>query len=796
MKRRNLINKILIGAWAMLVMTFTYAGTPLWTYSAPSPATTTVSAGSTATVQYTVINQSTKSKDLILQATPGLSASSCHLATKGSTCALTLTVNGSAVPQEGIHTGPVLCEKGNSLQCYQPSHDNVLQIKIINQPPVTRYTVTSIGDAHVTATPASQQVLSGSTTTFTVTPNAGYTVTVSSTCGGGSLSGTTYTTGAITSNCSVSFSSSLESFTVNASGDAHVTVNAPTSKTVAYGATTTFSVTPTIGYSVLATGCGGTLSGNTYTTGPITAACTVSFTSSQETFTVNASGDAHVTVNAPTSKTVAYGATTTFSVTPTAGYTAAIASDTCNGTLSGTTYTTGAVTSDCAVAFSTLGDFPAAAGPSHVLAVPGNSQVTLSWTAPTNTGTGTITAYAVTYGPTTGTTFINTGCATTGATSCTVTGLTNGTAYTFVVKTTTTLSGAIQIGSPSYSSSVTPTNGLAVSPSTLALSGFGGGVSRILTVTNTSSNLITGISVGTPSPSLPGSASVNTSSANACGNTVTSLAAGASCTITINPGASATSSGGCTASGTVPTASTLNITSSSSLVSAEVVVLGYGCQYQGGYLFSIDDTTSATGSIGGKVAAYQDQALPATTWSPGGALDSIWGIDETSTTAIPSPNASSGEPATLQSAQLNCNGSADGACDSYNMIQFGYGTAITYSAGLCTQPLNNTGVVCNGGATCYTDWYLPAICEMGYDQISSGSGCGIPPVAPTLQNMQSNLVDNGNIGSLTGSYWSSTESSGSPQFNAWVEYFASGSAQFNGNKGIQYGVRCSRALTL
>ena len=65
MKRWNLINKILIGAWAMLVMTLTYAGTPLWTYSAPSPATTTVSAGSTARVQYTVTNQSTKSKDLI-----------------------------------------------------------------------------------------------------------------------------------------------------------------------------------------------------------------------------------------------------------------------------------------------------------------------------------------------------------------------------------------------------------------------------------------------------------------------------------------------------------------------------------------------------------------------------------------------------------------------------------------------------------------------------------------------------------------------------------------------------------
>ena len=128
MKRRNLINKILVGAWAMLAMTWAFAATPLWTYSAPRPATTTVSAGSAATIQYTVTNQSTRTKDLILRATPGLTASPCHLATKSSTCTLTLTVNGSGVPLEGIHTGPVLCEKGNPLQCYQPSLPNSLNI--------------------------------------------------------------------------------------------------------------------------------------------------------------------------------------------------------------------------------------------------------------------------------------------------------------------------------------------------------------------------------------------------------------------------------------------------------------------------------------------------------------------------------------------------------------------------------------------------------------------------------------------------------------------------------------------
>src|SRR3712207_8918193 len=51
----------------------------------------------------------------------------------------------------------------------------------------------------------------------------------------------------------------------------------PGSATVAHGGTTSFTVTPATGYSVQnVTGCGGTLSGSTYTTGAVTADCIVS----------------------------------------------------------------------------------------------------------------------------------------------------------------------------------------------------------------------------------------------------------------------------------------------------------------------------------------------------------------------------------------------------------------------------------------------------------------------------------------------------------------------------------------
>jgi hypothetical protein len=68
---------------------------------------------------------------------------------------------------------------------------------------------------------------------------------------------------------------SATSFTVTASAGANGSVSAATT-TVASGATTSLELTPYSNYTVdSASGCGGSLAGNTYTTGPITTDCTV-----------------------------------------------------------------------------------------------------------------------------------------------------------------------------------------------------------------------------------------------------------------------------------------------------------------------------------------------------------------------------------------------------------------------------------------------------------------------------------------------------------------------------------------
>lgn len=88
---------------------------------------------------------------------------------------------------------------------------------------------------------------------------------------------------------------------------------------------------------------------------------------------------------------------------------------------------------------------------------------------------------------------------------------------------------------------------------------------------------------------------------------------------------------------------------------------------------------------------------------------------------------------------------------------------------------------------------------MGYD---GGSGSGAPPSSPTLQNMQSNLIDVNSASSVAsglfgggyfGYYWSSTEISA----RVWNQYFASSggnSLQEDDRKNDLLGVRCVRSF--
>lgn len=395
------------------------------------------------------------------------------------------------------------------------------------------------------------------------------------------------------------------------------------------------------------------------------------------TYTVTPSGDAHVSVAPATPQTVTDGDTLTFTLTPDSEYLLdASAGGSCpTGSFSGNTYTTGAVTADCTVMFSTT-PLPATLALS-------NSILALSVTGGTATGAPT--------------------------------------------------------GSP-----------------------------RVLTLTNTSAATAFNLALGFPS--FP----AGTTATTTCGG---SLAAADSCTVTITPGATATSDGTnpCT-TGTAPVPGTLSVgADNASTVQANVVVLGYGCIWQGGYVFAFDDTTPITSNVGGKVAATADQAAP----YPNGVL---WGADGTGTVDY------ADIAGTDDADTTPCVGARDGACNTLQITDYHETSApgapvnlANYAAGLCKQTIAG-----------YSDWYLPAACEMGYE----GAGCGTAGT-PALDNLQSNLVDRNGLGLLAGFYWSSTEFSAQPAQSALGYYFASGggATTTSAQKADLMGARCARAIT-
>ena len=360
---------------------------------------------------------------------------------------------------------------------------------------------------------------------------------------------------------------------------------------------------------------------------------------------------------------------------------------------------------------------------------------------------------------------------------------------------------------------------------------------RSFTITNSGQYTVTGLTVVPPAQALPqGSSYLGT-----C-RTSLELEPGETCTLTITPGSSASNgaSGASCATGIAPIPSVFSISASNAVtVSASVDVLSYQCIYQGGFIYSVDDTTSTTGSIGGKVAALTNQVTssPGIIWSSNGQVYQS-DVNNVSFDIIPFISQTSGVPTWEEardyfdltyanhvispfppvSAFANCVGALDGQCNSKNILAFyntyntNYGIDNMVTAGP-TNPEYYAAGRCSLNIEGYTDWYLPAICEL--DAVHDAQGQLTCPVG--AQSMVANLSSligdpeaetpstscNPPTGTdcLAGVYWSSTEYAFGPAGNAWYEFFSiptvdDGSTQGSFGKQNTSSVRCSRALTL
>lgn len=270
------------------------------------------------------------------------------------------------------------------------------------------------------------------------------------------------------------------------------------------------------------------------------------------------------------------------------------------------------------------------------------------------------------------------------------------------------------------------------------------GTPRIIIITNNSTTE-TGLNVSPSAiPALPPGTTITP---NSC--TISPLA---SCAFTITPGEVSSAQPG----DSNPASITLTIAgSNTNTLSVAVDILTYGSVYQSGYVFAVDDTTPNTGSATGKVAGLSDLAM-SIAWQPN--------CIDISTCA-----------ATTANDFFNGADNTTSIVSALNAIP-----SSSYAAGICDS--DTTGD--------YSDWYLPALCELGYGDGSNS--CGIA-ANPAVQNMQSNLVDNG-ISDLMNSYWSSTQALSSQLTQANYTIFNIPGFQAGDFKDVTLYVRCIRSF--
>ncbi len=161
------------------------------------------------------------------------------------------------------------------------------------------------------------------TTSFTVTPNTGYSI--SSVTGTGcavSSSGSTYTTGPITGACTVSAAFVLNTYNITVTQGANGTIT-PGTTPVNYGTNSpTFTITPNTGYYIASVTVDGVNVGalSSYTFTDVTAPHTITASFAINTYNITVTQGANGAIT-PGTTPVNYGSNSpTFTITPNTGY--------------------------------------------------------------------------------------------------------------------------------------------------------------------------------------------------------------------------------------------------------------------------------------------------------------------------------------------------------------------------------------------------------------------------------------------------------------------------------------------
>jgi uncharacterized repeat protein (TIGR01451 family) len=199
---------------------------------------------------------------------PGGDVSSCNGAelAPAASCAFSMTYTPTAV---GSHAAQLVI-----------SSDGVPDpfVTPLSGTALASHTVTPVVDGPGTIAPDGAQIVAeGAQVPFTLVPQTGHHIAgVGGDCSG-VLVGSVFTTAAVMNDCSVVAHFEIDTFIVTPASSGHGSIDPPGAQTVAYGGSAVFHLQPDSGYHVGGIGgdCPGDLDADTFTAGPIVAACSV-----------------------------------------------------------------------------------------------------------------------------------------------------------------------------------------------------------------------------------------------------------------------------------------------------------------------------------------------------------------------------------------------------------------------------------------------------------------------------------------------------------------------------------------
>jgi type II secretory pathway pseudopilin PulG len=351
--------------------------------------------------------------------------------------------------------------------------------------------------------------------------------------------------------------------------------------------------------------------------------------------------------------------------------------------------------------------FTVPGAPLNVSGAPADSSIIVSWNSPISNGGNPVSLYTVTASPGGST------CTSSAALSCTVTGLTNGTSYTFsVVATNAAGAGPASIASSPVSPAAAPGPPTSVSATNVPGTAYGSAASASVTWTapsSTGSSAITGYTV----TSYPNNFSCSTNGATTC--TVTGLAAGDSYTFTVTASNSVA-----TGSASVP---------STALVAATVPGVPTSVSGTPGASGQVALTWNAPTHTGG--AAISGYAISAssdggTTWTP------ITANTSSATLSYTATGLTNGTAYQFEVAAINSDGTGNFSASSSGVTPLGAPsppTSLVAAPGSSTASLTWSAPSNNGGAaiTGYTVTSSPG----GYTCTTAGATlCTITSLTP------------------------------------------------------------------